>query len=52
MLKPDLFDAEGDAIRQKASDYFGMDLTRVRAIHVVTLDADLSSDQVDTKIAK
>jgi len=47
MLKPDLFDAEGEAIRQKAENYFGMDLTRVRAIHVVTLDADLSPAQVE-----
>ena len=47
-LKPDLFDAEGEAVRQKALHYFGIELSRVRTIHVVTIDADLSIEQLKT----
>jgi phosphoribosylformylglycinamidine synthase len=47
-LKPDLFDAEGHGILQKAKNYFGIELTGVRTVHVVTIDADLSSDQLET----
>ena len=47
-LKPDLFDAEGEGIRQKAERYFGIRLDRVRTVHVVTIDADLSEDQLET----
>lgn len=46
-IKPELFDAEGDGIRQKASNYFGIELESVRTIHVVTIDADLSPDQLE-----
>ena len=44
-LKDHLTDAEGEGIRQKALDYFGMRLLRVRSIHILTIDADLSHDQ-------
>ncbi len=47
-LKPDLLDAEGQAICRKAKDYFGIELEDVRTIHVVTIDADLSDDQLET----
>lgn len=47
-LKPELFDAEGDGIRRKADQYFGIEIVRVRSIQVVTIDADLSADQVKT----
>ena len=46
-LKPDLFDAEGDGVRQKAENYFGITLARVRTVQVVTLDADLSEEQLE-----
>ncbi len=46
-LKPKLFDAEGEGVRQKAKHYFGYELDKVRVIHVVTLDAVLSDDQLD-----
>lgn len=46
-LKPHLFDAEGEGIRCKASDYFGIQLQRVRTIHVLTIDLDLSKEQLD-----
>ena len=47
-LKSDLFDAEGHGILQKAKNYFGIELTGVRTVHVVTIDADLSTDQLET----
>ena len=45
-LKSDLFDAEGEGIRQKATHYFGFDISSVRTIHVITIDANLSDDQL------
>jgi len=47
-LKPDLLDAEGEGIRRNAGDYLGIDVARIRAIHVVTIDARLSADQLKT----
>ena len=47
MIRPELFDAEGEGVRQKAKNYFGINLASVRAIHVVTIDADLSPDQIE-----
>ncbi|OQY59378.1 MAG: phosphoribosylformylglycinamidine synthase [Desulfobacteraceae bacterium 4572_88] len=44
--RPELSDAEGEGIRQKAKDYFGIELTAVRTIHVVTIDANLSTEQL------
>jgi phosphoribosylformylglycinamidine synthase len=45
-LKENLVDAEGQGICQKAKNYFGIELHSVRTINVVTLDADLSEDQL------
>ncbi|MGD9231177.1 MAG: phosphoribosylformylglycinamidine synthase, partial [Desulfobacterales bacterium] len=47
-LKSDLFDAEGNGIRKKAKNYFGIDLDSIRCIHIVTIDAHLSEDQLKT----
>jgi phosphoribosylformylglycinamidine synthase len=47
-LKDDLTDAEGDGIRQKAYAYFGIELSRVRTVYVITIDADLSAEQLVT----
>jgi phosphoribosylformylglycinamidine synthase len=47
-LKSDLVDAEGEGIRRKARDYFGLEIDRIRTIHVVTIDAELSSTQLAT----
>ncbi len=47
-LKTDLFDAEGEAVRQKARHYFGIEMSRVRTIQVVTIDADLTPQQLET----
>ena len=45
-LKENLFDAEGEGIRRKASDYFGIQIDSVRTINVLTIDADLSDEQL------
>ena len=46
-LKPDMLDAEGEGIRHKAKDYFGIELTKVRSISIVTIDAALTDTQID-----
>lgn len=46
-LKPDLFDAEGDAVCRKANDYFGLNLESVRTVSILTIDIDLSWDQLE-----
>jgi len=46
-LKPELFDAEGDGVRYKAKDYFDLDLASVRTVNVLTLDANLTGDQLN-----
>ncbi len=45
-LKDHLVDAEGEGIRRKALDYFGLDLANVRTVSILTIDADLSADQL------
>ena len=45
-LRPDLLDAEGEGIRRKAKDYFGIELESARTVHVVTMDARLSDPQL------
>jgi phosphoribosylformylglycinamidine synthase len=47
-LKPELFDAEGEAIRRKARDYFNIHLDKVRSIHVLTIDAQLTQEQLES----
>ncbi len=47
-LKSDLFDAEGEGICQKAKDYLGIRLKSVRVIHVLTIDTNLSAEQLET----
>ncbi len=46
-LKPDLRDPEGEAVRKKAFDYFGIRMDGVRVIQVLTFDADFSKAQLD-----
>ena len=45
-LKENLFDAEGEGICRKASDYFGIRMDSVRTINVLTIDAELSDEQL------
>jgi len=47
-LKSELFDAEGEGLRQKAKNYFGIKIDRIRTVHVLTIDADLSDNQLKT----
>ena len=47
-LKPELFDAEGEAIRRKARDYFHIHLDQVRTIHILTIDANLTGEQLES----
>ena len=47
-LRPDLFDAEGAGLRQKADRYFGIEMTDVRVVHVLTIDAALTAAQRNT----
>ncbi|MFP3979787.1 MAG: phosphoribosylformylglycinamidine synthase subunit PurL [Desulfobacterales bacterium] len=47
-LKPELFDAEGAGIQSKARTYFNICPDVIRTVHIVTIDADLSPDQLET----
>ncbi|RJQ74638.1 MAG: phosphoribosylformylglycinamidine synthase [Desulfobacteraceae bacterium] len=46
-LKPDLLDAEGENLRRKARDYFGIHTESVRTVNIVTIDAALTDEQVE-----
>ncbi len=46
-LKENLVDAEGQGICQKAKNYFGIEMHSVRTIHVITIDAELSDEQLN-----
>ena len=47
-LNGDLLDAEGESLRHKAKNYFEIDIEAVRTIQIVTIDAGLTSDQLET----
>jgi phosphoribosylformylglycinamidine synthase len=47
-LKPHLLDAEGEGIRKKAARYFGIHIEKLRTIHIITMDVDFSSAQLET----
>lgn len=47
MLKPELTDAEGEGLRQKAKAYFGIELASVRAVSILSIDADLSAQDLE-----
>jgi len=46
-LKENLLDAEGAGIRRKAREYFGFEIEDIRVIRVLTIDADLDTDQLE-----
>ncbi len=46
-LKPELFDAEGKGIVHRAKDYFDIDLASVRTVNVLTIDVDLTNQQLE-----
>ncbi len=45
-LKKELPDAEGNNIKKKAIDYFGLAVKDIRVIKILTLDAELSETQL------
>ncbi|MBW2181898.1 MAG: phosphoribosylformylglycinamidine synthase subunit PurS, partial [Deltaproteobacteria bacterium] len=47
-LKPGLFDAIGEGVRQKAKNYFGLEFDEVRTVNIITIDADLTGGQLKT----
>ncbi len=47
-LKPHWTDAEGETIRRKAQNYFGIHLDKVRTIQILTMDATLDERQRET----
>ena len=46
-LKPELFDAEGEGVKHRAKDYFDLELGSVRTVNVLTIDAELTSEQLE-----
>ncbi len=51
--RPDLPDAEGESLRRRALEYFGLALAQVRTLHLLTLDLDLTPaelEQVRTEV--
>jgi phosphoribosylformylglycinamidine synthase II len=47
-LKKGLVDSEGMNLRRKAKDYFGFEVEDIRVIKVLTIDADLDDNQLET----
>jgi phosphoribosylformylglycinamidine synthase subunit PurSL len=47
-LKSELTDPEGRNIKRKAEDYFGIEVKEIRVIKVLTIDAELNRDQLET----
>ncbi|MBI5579540.1 MAG: phosphoribosylformylglycinamidine synthase [Deltaproteobacteria bacterium] len=45
-LQDHLADPEGEGIRKKAKAYFGIQVSRIRAVQILTIDAGLSADQL------
>ncbi|MCF8094158.1 MAG: phosphoribosylformylglycinamidine synthase [Desulfobacteraceae bacterium] len=46
-FKPELFDAEGSGIKNKALSYFNICTESVRTVNIVTIDKDLGPDQLE-----
>ena len=46
-LKSELVDAEGQGLRSKAQDYFGIATDAIRSIRIITIDADLNAQQLE-----
>ena len=45
-LKDHLTDPEGEGVRKKALAYFGIQAERIRSVSILTIDAELSTDQL------
>lgn len=46
-LKPELPDADGNALRRKVRDYLDIEIDAIRTVHIVTIDADLEPTQLE-----
>jgi len=46
-LREDLRDAEGEGVSKKARDYFSIQTQDIRVIRALTIDADLSEEQLE-----
>ncbi|NIR12738.1 MAG: hypothetical protein GWN86_01795, partial [Desulfobacterales bacterium] len=40
-------DAEGSSVKNKAKDYFALEIEDIRVIRVLTIDADLDARQLE-----
>ena len=47
-FKPELMDAEGEGIRKQAASYFHIAIESIRTVHILTVDADLAAEQLET----
>ncbi|MBW2092131.1 MAG: phosphoribosylformylglycinamidine synthase subunit PurS, partial [Deltaproteobacteria bacterium] len=47
-LKPDLLDPQGESLKSRAKDYFNLPVQGVRVVQVLTIDAELTADQLET----
>lgn len=45
--RPELIDAEGEALRRKAREYFGLTLDRVQVLHLLMLDLELTPSELE-----
>lgn len=45
--KPELKDAEGAGLAEKAAKYFGMEIDDVRTVHILTIESLLGTEQID-----
>jgi len=46
-LQDHLTDPEGEGIRKKSRAYFGIEVSCIRAVQILTIDAGLSADQLE-----
>ena len=46
-LKPSLRDAEASSLIQKAASYFGIQIQTARTVHMLTIDSDLRTEDLD-----
>lgn len=46
-LRPELADSEGEGLKSRAREYFGLSVDRIRTVTVLTIDADLTPEQFE-----
>jgi phosphoribosylformylglycinamidine (FGAM) synthase PurS component len=47
-LSPELLDAEGEALRRKAKEYFDIQTESIRTIRIITIDANFDNAQLES----